>query len=242
MLPIKDKLCLLLQRILSFVLFPILYFGVWFWMVVIQGYRVPHIRSLRKQYRQIQQAHPGPLLLCPNHLTFIDSLILIWALSPAWRYIVSYKRFPWNLPKQTHVENNLLFKLVCYLGKCIYIPLDKTKTKQAMLKAKYLMDLKQDFMIFPEGTRSNTGRINTTNYIYGVGQLILDTPELTVLSIYLRGKHQQKASVFPQKKDVFDIQLEVIKPSTTLSGRRAMRDIASQLIEQLVKMEAQHFS
>lgn len=211
-------------------------------MVVIRRYSVPHIQAIRQQYRQIQQSHPGPLLLCPNHLTFIDSIILVWALSPGWRYMLRYRRFPWNLPKQSHAENNLLFTLVCYLGKCIYIPVDKEKTKQAMSKTQYLMQSNQDFMIFPEGTRSKTGRINTSNYIYGVGQLILDTPNLTVVSIYLRGKHQQKASVFPDKNEQFDIKLKVINPTTQLKGRRAMRDIASQLIEQLVEMENDYFS
>lgn len=222
-------------------MFPITFFCVWFWMVGIQRYRIRDIKSLRQKYKRIQKDHPGPLLICPNHLTFIDSLILIWGLSSPWRYCINFKRFHWNLPKETHVENNWLFRFVCYLGKCICIPKDKEKTKRVMNKARYLMQHNQDFMIFPEGTRSKTGRINTTNYIYGVGQLILDTPNLTTVSVYMRGLGQKKDSVFPKRGDSFDISLAVIQPKTDKKGLRAMRDIASQLIEQLVTMEEAYF-
>jgi 1-acyl-sn-glycerol-3-phosphate acyltransferase len=111
-----------------------------------------------------------------------------------------------------------------------------------MKKALYLTHQQQDMMIFPEGTRSKTGRINTSNYIYGVGQLIIDSPNLTVVSVYMRGLTQERDAIFPKKGEKFHLSLEVITPSTDKKGLRAMRDIASQLIEQLVLMEEDYFS
>jgi 1-acyl-sn-glycerol-3-phosphate acyltransferase len=227
---------------LSFLFFPFLFFVVWFWMAFVQRYRIQDLNAVRKQYRAITQKHKGSILLCPNHLTFLDSLILIWALVPPWRYCLTFRRFPWNLPKEAHVENNRLYRFICYLGKCICIPTDKDKSKQVMKKALYLTHHHQDLMIFPEGTRSKTGRINTSNYIYGVGQLMIDSPSLTVVSVYLRGRHQEKDSDFPKKGETFNISLQVLHPSTDKKGLRAMRDMASQLIDQLVLMEEDHFS
>lgn len=238
----QDKCLLRLQKALSFCIFPFIFFLVWCWLRFIRAYRINNVAALRQQYLAIIKNSPGPILLCPNHLTFIDSLILISALCKPWRYFLCFRHFPWNLPKEENVEVSKLYRFVCYISKCLYIPKDKTKTKHVMDKVQWLMQGKQDFIIFPEGTRSNTGRINTTNFIYGVGQLILDAPGITVISVYLRGRQQTKRSVLPKRGDNFDIALEKITPHTDKKGLRAMRDVASQLINHLVTMEDDYFT
>ena len=60
-------------------------------------------------------------------------------------------------------------------------------------------------MIFPEGTRSRTGRIDTENFSYGAGRLIEHIPECQVLCIYLRGDKQNTYSSIPKFNDRLSI-------------------------------------
>ena len=56
--------------------------------------------AVRRQYQRILRERRGPLLVCANHLTMIDSAIIAWALgSPAW-YVRHFAAIPWNLPER----------------------------------------------------------------------------------------------------------------------------------------------
>ncbi len=206
-----------------------------------RGYKIASLSQCRADYAKLRRGHKGPVLIFPNHLTFIDSIVLIWALSSGFKYWFSFRLMPWNLPKAVHVKGSKLYQLVCYLGKCRLIYQDKHKNVQTMISAQHLLDNNQTLMVFPEGTRSNTGRINTTTYVYGVGQLVIDTPKALVLSVYLRGRKQKACSLMPAKGDIFDVSIKVISPKTTNRGLRAKREIASQLIDSLVVMEEGYY-
>ena len=110
-----------------------------------------------------------------------------------------------------------------------------------MQKASHLISKGQYMMVFPEGTRSVTGRIYTENFVYGVGKLFLDSQTEHMLCVYIRGDQQQVATKMPAKKDRFTIQLKLIQPKSSQKGRRAMREVSNQIIDTLVEMEAQHF-
>ena len=111
-----------------------------------------------------------------------------------------------------------------------------------MDKASHLLNSGQYVMVFPEGTRSQTGTVNTEDYIYGVGKLHVDSEPNELLCVYLRGKNQTTSSKMPAKSERFTIQMQLVTITTELTGRRAMRDVSAQMIEQLVKMEANYLS
>jgi hypothetical protein len=237
----KQKISLSIHKIISFVFFPILFPVLVAWMKHYQGYRIHAIKQLRKEFKDLKKQAKGGLLICPNHLTFIDSLLLIWAFSSPFNYMKNFRTMSWNLPKESHVSANLLYRVICYLGKCLLISTDNIKNKDTMDKASYLINKGEYMMVFPEGTRSVTGRIFTENFVYGVGKLFIDSETENMLCVYIRGDKQLVASKMPEKADRFTINLKLIQPQTSQNGRRAMRDVSNQIIDTLVAMELQYF-
>ena len=125
----RTKVFLLLQygmgRAAALILAP-LYFAA----IGMMGYRVENLHAIRQVCRREFQRHEGPWLICANHLTVADSLILSYAmlsLTAHWRF---YRWIPWNLPERNNFRNPFLV-LLCYLSKCIPVqrggPRDKMK-------------------------------------------------------------------------------------------------------------------
>src|SRR5690349_9534818 len=73
------------RRRISRLLFWPVYAGFWLALRVVGGYRIENLRAIRAQYAALA-GRPGPILICANHLTFIDSLLIVWALAPASFY------------------------------------------------------------------------------------------------------------------------------------------------------------
>ena len=51
-------------------------------MRVGMGYRIHDMAAVRAKYARIREASSGPLLICANHLTMVDSPLVAWALTP----------------------------------------------------------------------------------------------------------------------------------------------------------------
>lgn len=230
------------QQVIAFLFFPLLYCLLWFWMSKIQAYSIDDIKGVRRRYRELMRKNRQPVLICPNHLTFIDSLLIAWALASPWYYLCHFKCFPWNLPKRSHVARSKLYQGICYVGKCLLIDSDTTKAKATMSKAQSLLQKGHHVMVFPEGTRSKTGRVNTENFVYGVGGLINQIADMQVLMVYLRGNSQKKRSKMPRKGDKFSLTMNLFRPSSAQKGLRAQREISQQLIQKLHQMEEAYFA
>jgi hypothetical protein len=98
-------------------------------------------------------------------------------------------------------------------------------------------------MIFPEGGRSRTGRVDKNNFSYGVGRFIKDVEDCKVMCIYLRGDKQRSYSIIPAWGDKFYAQVEVFKPAPVEeTGLRAQREYAAQIINRLAQMEEKYFA
>lgn len=233
---------LFIQKVVAYLCMPLLYFLVVLWMKYIKNYRIHELRRIRQQFKQISQENPTGLLICPNHLTYIDSLLLAWAFSSMGSYLVRFRTFCWNLPNARNVQESVLYRVICYLGKCILIDEDPEKAKQTMHKAAYLLHHGHYVMIFPEGRRSQSGRVDNENYVYGVGKLHMDSHLNQVLCVYLRGDNQHSAAKMPNKGERFSIKLKLQAIDSEQNGRRAMRAAASQIIGTLEQMEADYFT
>ena len=70
------------QRAVARATFPIAVVAVWLALRVVLGYRIEGRRALRRAYRRIWRERSGPVLICANHLTLIDSFLIGWALAP----------------------------------------------------------------------------------------------------------------------------------------------------------------
>ena len=85
------------------------------------GYRIERVAETRERFLRIVAERPGPLLICANHLTLIDSFLIAWALAPGWRYALRFDLLAWNVPERTNFSSGFWSALLTYLAKGIPI-------------------------------------------------------------------------------------------------------------------------
>lgn len=231
------------QRFIGWITFPSWGTLLVLLMRVIGRYRVRRIREIRQAYQEIVKNSDGPVIICANHLTKIDSAILAWALAPIGTYMRSFRHFAWNLPERARYAGNAVLSAICYLGSCI--PVDRGGSRDAvqrsMAKVSYLLKKGHALTIFPEGKRSLTGKLETTDYAYGVGRLVQQARNCKVLCVYLRGESQKGPTSIPRFGEQFYMDIKQIEPRTSQQGLRAAREIAGQIVTQLKAMEETYF-
>lgn len=229
----------LMGRLTIFVIGPLSYL-----VFMLMGYRVRDLRGIRRECLLHFKRHGGPWVICPNHLTMIDSAIVSIAMLPLRSYLFRFRLLPWNLPERANFYNNPFLVIICYLVKCIPVSRggDRDEMKAVLDKCDYLLDRKQSLMIFPEGGRTRTGRINTKGFSYGVGRFIKAHEDCRVMCVYLRGDHQDVYSSIPRFCERFTMSVETFKPRTRYKGLRGDRDCAEQIVGRLARMEEDYFA
>ncbi len=232
------KRSLKLQKILGWIAFPALSAIIILILRQIQNYRVLNLRQLRKDFKQIA-SNGKPVIICPNHLTMVDSVIIQYALAPMWKYFFQFRLFAWNIPAKENFSSSVFLRIITYLSKCI--PIDRQGSEmhiQGVLeKVDSILKSNETFMIFPEGKRSRTGRIETEEVTYGVGKILQNNPNALVLCVYCRGREQTTYSTIPVRKEKFYIKIKAISPKTNSNGLRGQRDLSVQIIQELKSME-----
>jgi 1-acyl-sn-glycerol-3-phosphate acyltransferase len=242
-LPPRARLAVELQRAISRLLSPIWLPGAIAVLWLGLGYRVNGIKGLRQQFRRIRRETRGPLLVCANHLTMIDSAIIAWALgSPAW-YLLNFSAIPWNLPERRNFAYSPLSEILSYVMKCLPITRGGERAQVAEVLARFIFLLSRGEvgMVFPEGGRSRSGRVEVGGAAPGVGRIVAGLPGCRVLCVYLRGAHQETFSTIPVRGEVFRVRLATIEPRTRHAGLRGSRDIAQQIVAKLAEMEEEHY-
>jgi hypothetical protein len=218
---------------------------LYFLLTRIFFYRVRDLREIRRQSTAEFAKHKGPWIICANHLTMVDSFLLSYATFSLRQHITGYRRLPWNLPERRNFQSNILLILLCYLSKCI--PVDRggprEKMKETLDKCEYLLRNGHTVMIFPEGGRSRSGRVDKEGFSYGVGRFVHDVEDCKVMCIYMRGDKQDSYSGIPAWGDKFSAQVEVFTPERIAeTGLRAQREYATQIINRLAQMEDNYFA
>jgi len=217
----------------------------YFMFLRVMGYRVRDLDHLRRQWRGICEEHRGPWLVCANHLTMIDSLILIYGLLSLGDHFLHYERVPWNLPERDNFQRNPILATLCYLAKCLPVNRggDREEMKKTLAACHHLLAHGQQILIFPEGGRSRTGRIDVESYAYGVGRFVAEHPDCRVLCVYLRGDRQDTYSDLPARGDVFTLAMEPFVPERVAGqGLRVQRAYAGQIVQRLARMEERYFA
>lgn len=206
-------------------------------------YQIQNRAGIRQQFLSACEQVPSGLLICANHLSFVDSILIIYALGSPWTYLRHYKRFAWNLPKRSHVKSSRFFQAICYLGKCLLFPDDTPNDiKYAMEKLLHLLKTGHYVMLFPEGTRSRTGRLNRDDFGYGAGQLVNESSIKQVLCLYIRPDRQEKAMRFPPKRSKITLALKLIEPTSEANRSKARaRDLSREIMATLASMEDEYF-
>ncbi len=229
-----------LGRLAIFLIAPFYFFGAH-----VMFYRIRNLREIRRQCAEAFAGHKGPWIMCANHLTMIDSFLLSYASFSLLRHVTHYRKLAWNLPERRNFQSNIFLAVLCYLSKCV--PVDRggsrEKMKQLLDKCIYLLNNGNTIMIFPEGGRSRTGRVDKENFSYGVGRFVQDVEDCKVMCIYLRGDKQRRHGLIPAWGEKFYAQMEVLEPTpVTQTGLRAQREYAAQIINRLADMEERYFA
>ncbi len=202
------------------------------------GFRIEDGELLRQRYRQIAD-EPGPILICANHLTMIDSFLIGWALGHPFYYVRRFSRLPWNVPERSIFASNLPLRLFAYVFKCIPVVRGGRRAEVARSLARVVDTLRrgETTLLFPEGGRSRSGRVELENAAPGVGRIFRAVPGCRVLCVYLRGRKQDTFSAVPARGDRFQVLLRLMEPKTEDTGLRASREVARQITSTLIEME-----
>lgn len=205
-------------------------------------YRVLRKAQIRRRFKEVTSGRE-PVIICANHLTLIDSVIMLWALASTQTYICNYRLFSWNLPASENVKKHLSWRIITYLSKCIGVErLGGAQHSDSILnKICFLLKKRELIMLFPEGTRSRSGRVTPEAVTYGIGKILQNLPVCRVLCVYLRGRGQYSYSDFPKRGEVFDLDMELFKPLTDKNGLRGARDLSRQVGAKLKELEDRYF-
>lgn len=242
-LPITTKFKILLQRILGNLSFTII--GVVVVILIKYYYKFSIINHPQHQnfYKDLVKTKE-PLLICSNHLTMIDSVILQYAFGSYFYYLLHFNKFLWNVPAKEVFAKNIFLKIFLFLTKCI--PIDRKGNPEyhefILHQIQYILLLGDPFLIFPEGGRSRKGIFDFENITYGVGRILFDQPNTKVLCVYLRGDKQKHFTNFPEKNSKFYVSYRVIQPRTVHTKKIvAEKDLSLQIGNTIKELEEEYF-
>lgn len=243
-LPRRVRLALALQRTLALAVSPLTTLAVALLLRVWLRLRVENCAEARRTWRALWRAREGPLLLCANHLTMIDSALIAWALAPPLWYVAHFAALPWNVPERTHFASTPIQRVLAYLFKCLPIVRGGSRDEVAETLARFawLVSRGEAGLIFPEGGRSRSGRVEVESAAWGVGRIVKSVPGCRVLCVYLRGEKQAAYSDVPARGDRLHVSLSTLEPKSDHAGLRGSRDVARQIAARLSEMERAHFA
>jgi 1-acyl-sn-glycerol-3-phosphate acyltransferase len=206
------------------------------------GWRIEGAAALRERYRRLRAESKAPLLLCANHLTMVDSFVVAWALGSPLFYLLHYDALPWNVPEERNFAATWWSRALVYAMKCLPIRrgADRREAAAVLARVAHAMERGDVAMVFPEGGRSRTGRVDPDAAAYGVGRLVKAVPGCRVLCVYMRGERQVTWSDAPARGERFRAELSLIEPKSDAAGLRGSLEIARQIVGRLAEMEARH--
>jgi 1-acyl-sn-glycerol-3-phosphate acyltransferase len=216
-----------------------------FLAVRLRGYRFRDLDRIRSEVGRLQKEHEGPWIICPNHLTMIDSVLISVGMASLPSHMLRFKRVPWNLPERDNFQRNLFLTVLCYLAKCLPVNRGGSREELQRLfdKCRHVLGWRQSLMIFPEGGRSRTGRVDQEGFSYGVGRFLDECPGCKILLVYLRGDGQEAFGTFPRFGERFTMTVEVFDPGKLDGGGlRLQREYARRIVERLAGMEEEYFA
>ncbi len=208
------------------------------------GFRIARFREIRREFAAMVASGDGPFLICANHLTFIDSALMIWAFGSNGWYFRNFDRFSWNLPAGDFFKKKALYRFIALVSKCIFIHRDGSKQHKDSVVALCLHLLRSGEIVtvFPEGTRSRTGRFDAEKLTYGTGKMIAQLGRCRVLCVYLRGDKQDGFSNYPPAGSKFHLDMKLLEMAPRGQGREAYQDIVARIGSVIKGMEDRYFA
>jgi 1-acyl-sn-glycerol-3-phosphate acyltransferase len=206
-------------------------------------WRIREAARRRREYARLL-GDRRPLLIVANHLTMVDSAVIGWALGSGVGHVLRPRGLPWNVPLARRVESSWIWRSLAYVMKCVPVPRggDRREVAHVLERLAHLLRRGEAVLMFPEGGRSRTGRVDTGTTADGVGRLIKEVEGCRVLCVYARGDAQDSWSNLPARGETFTVAMRIVEPRTQLRGLRASRDLATQVVSHLVEMEREYLA
>jgi acyl-[acyl-carrier-protein]-phospholipid O-acyltransferase/long-chain-fatty-acid--[acyl-carrier-protein] ligase len=174
---------------------------------------------------------PGPVLLLPNHVSWIDWLFLVVLMDKDWKVVVS----------STAAEESWLHRKIMINERTF--PVDTASPYAVKRMAEHLQKGGR-LVLFPEGRLSRTGAL--MKVFDGTGFLLFKT-SAKVITCYLRGAHRVLKCEHPGWRKWFPTVTahfsEVVTPpkpenlSTTQARKILTNWLRDRLIEQQFRVE-----
>jgi len=239
----RDRLALLVQREVGRLLGP-----VWIPAAVAvlrwrHGWQIVGSGAARREFARLRRESQAPLLVCANHLTMVDSFLIAIALGSPWWYVAHFSALPWNTPERDNFSRTWWLRIATYVMKCIPVERggDRREIGRTLERFIYMLGRGDVGLIFPEGGRSRSGRIDPEASTYGVGRVVKSLPGCRVLCVYLRGEGQAAYSDAPARGERFRVLFASLEPKTEQGGMRGSLAITRQILARLAALETEWF-
>src|SRR5580658_1571301 len=158
---------------------------------------------------------PGPVMLLPNHASWIDWLFIAVCIDPRWRLVTSKEGAQVSFVHRFVMINRFTFPV-------------ETDSPYAIKRIAEYLQGGGKLVIFPEGRLSRTGSL--MKLFEGTGFLLLKT-NARVITCYLRGAQRLPYSPNPNRKFLFPTVTAYFSELLTAPKREAMSMIrARQLV------------
>jgi acyl-[acyl-carrier-protein]-phospholipid O-acyltransferase/long-chain-fatty-acid--[acyl-carrier-protein] ligase len=172
-------------------------------------------------------ATPGPVMLLPNHVSWLDWLFLACCLDTRWRFVTSIQASQVSFVHRFIMVNRFTF------------PVDTDSPYAVKRMAEYLQTGGK-LVLFPEGRLSRTGSL--MKFFDGTGFLLFKT-NAKVVTCYLRGPQRLPFSPNPNRKKLFPrvtahfSDLLTPPPMKDMSTTRARQKLTRWLYDTMVRQQ-----
>ncbi len=148
----------------------------------------------------------GPYILAPNHQSYVDGPVALSALScGAMRDIYTYA-----------TEEHVRGKLRRYLARNNnIIIMERANLRDSILKMAEVLKRGKSILIFPEGSRTHDGEIETFKRTFAILSMELDIP---VVPVCIRGAYQA-LSRYDRFLKPYHIEVEYLPPMKAEEGQ-----------------------
>lgn len=204
------------------------------------GHKFLHLKECREKYTELVNSGRG-FVVCSPHWTYADPFLLVVVLSPLWKLFSEYRRVPWNLAQMKYVSHPFYFVIYFFL-KCL--PVSRGAQSEERLATyefgQFLLKNGQVLILFPEGRRSEGTSVDMGRPAFGLDRIASPTPDLEVLSIYLRGHLQSKKSSFPAFGSTYDLKWEVSNARELSQNNPETKSVALGVLKVLARLDTPH--
>lgn len=175
----------------------------------------------------------GPAILCANHLSFFDSVLMIMTLDRPIHFI----------GKADYLDSWRTRRLFPAMGM---IPIDRDNGTRAMLALDAAVDVLREgalLCVFPEGTRSRDGHLHR-GYIGAARVAIMAGCPILPVGIVGTREIQPPGARLPRPGRACSISIGaplVTSDVETNSRRSAARALTNEVMERIAELSGQHY-